>query len=1040
MPNYVSKSLYFLKLIALIVVLSACDMAKKIDDNSGRIDRANNNIETTNNQLDEIKKDLKETQELLKETVLSLSQTSLLLQEIVKPITDIKSQLDQTLILLMDVSSTIGRMIVPMEGIASHAENIEEGLQVINQNLPGMTTALKGIGILANNINEASSSGELQALFKQLSSSEEGLGAMINESLVFFRNINNCFQPAFRHEFINPMMSEATIEAKLSEKGYILSLEELRSLETTSHNMILSDHSFYKIPERLVGLISFEDKELLLKDGKHNLCLMVQQSFKAGTTRFVQNIGSMIKSMDMNPTSLMNMAQKAMQGDQVDYPHRYKVGGEKSRDELKITDEDKSESQKIEERVAELEAISTDVSEKLKKLKALGKGEFTKEYRLQNFKFPEATGKFKALKEEVLPDGRTARDITINESYAQMDDGGAGGAALYAVHGLEGFFNTLIAPAIAQANEGKDLPYGLLFDLKRSTQKELGVMDSFFQYYYETQMGVFLKRTKAEREELYELLYDSYYFIYELQVLRLVSKSLKKGEDPSGSEKKKEKIPLSTTLAEFPDDFSFGVANAAQQVEDQPVASDSWNLFADDNKIPAFHNVSVPKDKLRFWTEPERELDAAKELNGNSSHSSIFRMSIDWARIFPTLKSARENKPNLEALKHYRKILEKVKKRGMKPVITLFHHAEPQWSLDLGSWNNSEVQLHFVKFGKLVIDHLNDLVDSYTFFNEPHIYVLFTYTNVIWPSPLEQKTQNITDIAQYVSDGNYGVFYQQLNRMALAHGELYDYVKTKTPNKKVGIAHRVDFYHPQNETADKKTVENAHLWFNLRPLDFFISKLDYIGINYYGVEVLSEFDLVFADNVLYSDAGRGVYPDGLYYLLKLLDKRYNKERVNRLESDTRNLSFLITENGLADSSDNIRPSYIIEHLLVLSQLMKEGLKIDGYLYWSITDNFEWSDGYCPKFGLISVDRSTPDLKRTKRGSFRYLQMITEKRKITQYLREAAWSNYHRVKNRDQEFCRATDAKTPLHEPELRPFKFIDWRSQEFKLETPNETH
>src|SRR6056297_1414163 len=79
-------------------------------------------------------------------------------------------------------------------------------------------------------------------------------------------------------------------------------------------------------------------------------------------------------------------------------------------------------------------------------------------------------------------------------------------------------------------------------------------------------------------------------------------------------------------------------------------------------------------------------------------------------------------------------------------------------------------------------------------------------------------------------------------------------------------------------------------------------------------------------------------------------------------------SFMVTENGVADSTDVLRPAFITEHLAAIAAAIAAGIDVTGYIHWTISDNWEWADGYCPKFGLYAVDRDSDDLARTARPS------------------------------------------------------------------------
>jgi beta-glucosidase len=136
---------------------------------------------------------------------------------------------------------------------------------------------------------------------------------------------------------------------------------------------------------------------------------------------------------------------------------------------------------------------------------------------------------------------------------------------------------------------------------------------------------------------------------------------------------------------------------------------------------------------------------------------------------------------------------------------------------------------------------------------------------------------------------------------------------------------------------------------------------DFIGLNYYSRDMIRfaplnpmRFERVDLPNVWRSDIGWEIYAHGIYRLLKDIQKRYPR------------LPVLITENGLADAEDKHRGRFIQEHLRSVHQAISEGVKVEAYSHWSLLDNFEWAEGFEPRFGLCAVDYST--MRRTIRGS------------------------------------------------------------------------
>jgi beta-glucosidase len=99
-------------------------------------------------------------------------------------------------------------------------------------------------------------------------------------------------------------------------------------------------------------------------------------------------------------------------------------------------------------------------------------------------------------------------------------------------------------------------------------------------------------------------------------------------------------------------------------------------------------------------------------------------------------------------------------------------------------------------------------------------------------------------------------------------------------------------------------------------------------------------------------------PEGIYPLLLRAWAHYKKP-------------ILITENGLADMNDKNRRWWMEETIVAMEKAMSEGVKLIGYFHWSLLDNFEWTYGWWPKFGLIAVDRKN-GMKRKPRPSTKWL--------------------------------------------------------------------
>lgn len=446
----------------------------------------------------------------------------------------------------------------------------------------------------------------------------------------------------------------------------------------------------------------------------------------------------------------------------------------------------------------------------------------------------------------------------------------------------------------------------------------------------------------------------------------------------------------------FPSDFFFGIANAPAHVEDN--LSDIWTDFAEQGGVAAFNNQTAPTRRLDFWSHPEVELDLAKELG-----VQVFRIGVDWQRLQP--KPGGELDVN--ALLHYRKILEMIHARGMKVMLTLFHHSEPRWTFNRGSWSDEAMSDDFVYFAQEVVSFLHDKVDYLITFNEAQVYVLLTQVAGVWPYNGSPKGLRLFDFGPFK-----GAYTRSLKNIADAHKRVFNWIKKSNYKMSVSVAHNVS-YHKGSSLVYSPFAAFSRKRMNYFFIDLIKDSLDFLGINYYGIEVVKGAGVTISDKYEYSDSGRGVSPLGFYKTLKSMHHRYR-------------LPMIITENGVADSSDWLRPAYLVEHLKALKQVMLEGVKVLGYVHWTLSDNWEWADGYCPKFGLVAVDRDN-DLKRIKRDSFYFYQSIIKNNSITHEQADHAWSLVTKRTGVERDFCRSSDGVSALDEPILIPAKNIDWR-------------
>jgi len=319
----------------------------------------------------------------------------------------------------------------------------------------------------------------------------------------------------------------------------------------------------------------------------------------------------------------------------------------------------------------------------------------------------------------------------------------------------------------------------------------------------------------------------------------------------------------------------------------------------------------------------EKDFELAKELGHNAA-----RFSIEWSRIEPE-----EGVFNQNEIEHYRKVIKKLRELKIEPFVTLWHFTNPLWFSEIGGWGNKKSQYYFSRYAKKIGETLGEEINFWITLNEPEIYTLESFTLGLWPPNKKNIFSSINTI----------------KNMIAAHKAAYNELKKINFKSNVGIAKNNIYFEAYGKNPFNKILKKIadHFW-NYYFLNKIDSAQDFIGLNYYFHNRIKKFIFNQNENIKVSDIGWELYPEGIYHLLKELE-RYKKP-------------IYITENGLADSADKNRGWYILEILKNVKKAIDEGVDVRGYFHWSLIDNFEWDKGFWPKFGLIEIDYKTFERK------------------------------------------------------------------------------
>ena len=427
----------------------------------------------------------------------------------------------------------------------------------------------------------------------------------------------------------------------------------------------------------------------------------------------------------------------------------------------------------------------------------------------------------------------------------------------------------------------------------------------------------------------------------------------------------------------FPEGFLWGVSTAAHQVEG---ASDNsqWSAWEAAGRIKSGDLCGRACD---WWNNAERDFDLAQEIGVNA-----LRLSVEWSRIEP-----QEDQWDSRALERYRQMLQGLLQRGIQPMICLHHFTHPLWFENKGAFLNKQAEELFERFTRRVVHDLGDLCQCWVTFNEPNVYTALGY--VLGEFPPGKKGQIVTAL-------------RVIGAVARAHTRAYRAIHELQPTAQVGWAHNYVVFQASNPSAvlDRwvaallselfnesflRLIEQGRLCFPLNLADGNAAgargMCDFVGLNVYSRFHVA-FDLKCASQLF----GRVFVPDHVPQGDKGFESAYGEaypkairvavERVSRLAKP-----IYILENGVPDAQDRIRPWLIVNAVQELHSLIREGRDVRGYFHWTLTDNFEWSEGWGLRFGLVALDPKTQD--RAIRNSGRLYGAIARSNELSQEMIE-----------------------------------------------------
>ena len=424
------------------------------------------------------------------------------------------------------------------------------------------------------------------------------------------------------------------------------------------------------------------------------------------------------------------------------------------------------------------------------------------------------------------------------------------------------------------------------------------------------------------------------------------------------------------TKADFGDDFKWGVSTAAYQIEgahnvDGKGAS-IWDHFAKQKR--KITNNNHGDEACDFYNRYVEDILMLDHLNIRE-----FRFSIAWSRIMPEGRGAQSE----AGIAFYNRVINLCLELNITPWVTLYHWDLPQQLELKGGWTNRDVVSWFSDYVYCCVSHFGDRVKHWMVLNEPLVFTgagyflgvhapgkkgLSTFLAAAHHAALSQA-EGGRIIKDLYSDSKVGTTfsYSHIDAASDRNKDVAAAVKVDALLNRLFIEPLLGLGYPLLELKFLQAIEKY-----IKPGDEcrLAFEMDFIGLQNYTREVVAHAPFVPALRARIIKANKRavnhtvmnweVYPPAIYHALKRLDGYAGVKQIIVTENGAA-FTDLIVNNRIDDAE---RIAFLKAYIGEVLRAKKEGVKVNGYFVWTLLDNFEWAEGYHPKFGLIHVDFKT----------------------------------------------------------------------------------
>lgn len=421
-------------------------------------------------------------------------------------------------------------------------------------------------------------------------------------------------------------------------------------------------------------------------------------------------------------------------------------------------------------------------------------------------------------------------------------------------------------------------------------------------------------------------------------------------------------------MGKLPETFLIGASTAAHQVEGNNIHSDYWAM--EQMEHTSFNEPSL--DAVDHYNRYEEDIKLMAEAGLNA-----YRFSVEWARIEPECGKFDETE-----IAHYRKVLECCRANGIEPIVTMHHFTSPKWLIAQGGWESEETISAFAKYCAYVIERFGDLMHYVCTINEANMglqvaAIAKRYMKQMQAAAAKSEAEQKEERAKAESSVQVGInleanpMMEQMKKQAMenaavfgtpqpqtfvsqrteagdilvmrAHQAAKEAMKAVKPDLQIGITLSLHDIQSQEGGEEEAAREWEEEFMHYLP---YIKNDDFFGLqNYTRTLMGKDGTLPCPKGAETTQMGYEFYPEALGNVIRTVHKSLS-------------IPIMITENGIATSDDNRRVAFIERALKGVEDCVADGIKVIGYMHWSLLDNFEWQKGFSMTFGLIAVDRTT----------------------------------------------------------------------------------